>query len=123
MNSNITREPGLYVSVAQIDAITFNVCSVAPPNIVSDGIWGGPGSRRNPMKSALPVFEMQLLVIFTITQICNFFLKRLHFPAFIAPMIVSVILLHVFLYTCVVSLVNYNFFFKIHQWHVFNRFI
>ncbi|KEH25144.1 putative cation/H+ exchanger [Medicago truncatula] len=92
MNSNITREPGLYVSVAQIDATTFNVCSVAPPNIVSDGIWGGPDSRRNPMKSALPVFEMQLLVIFTITQICNFFLKRLHFPAFIAPMLVGLIL-------------------------------
>ena len=107
MNSSITREPGLYVSVTQIDATAFNVCSVAPPNIVSDGIWGGPGSRRNPMKSALPVFEMQLLVIFTITQICNFFLKRLHFPAFIAPMIVSAFFFYMFfLYTCVVSLLT-----------------
>jgi hypothetical protein len=42
------------------------------------------------------MFEMQVLVIFTITQIFNLFLKRLDFPEFIGQMMVSTIILHVF---------------------------
>ncbi|KAK2384217.1 cation/H antiporter [Trifolium repens] len=72
--------------------VTLNVCSAAPPNIVSDGFWGGQINGRVPSKSSLPMFEMQVLVIFTITQIFNLFLKRLDFPEFIGQMMAGLIL-------------------------------
>ncbi|XP_020215699.2 cation/H(+) antiporter 4 [Cajanus cajan] len=44
------------------------------------------------MKSSLPVFELQVLMIFAITQIWHFFLKRFDFPQFIPQMIAGLIL-------------------------------
>ncbi|KAL2343356.1 hypothetical protein Fmac_004641 [Flemingia macrophylla] len=90
MNLNVNGS--LLLSIERINFEKYNVCTVAPPNIVSDGLWGGQLNGRTPMKSSLPVFELQVLVIFAITQICDFFFKRLHLPRLIPQMIAGVIL-------------------------------
>lgn len=92
MDLNITANETLYFAIQGINHTAFNVCSAAPPNIVSDGLWGGQLNGRIPSKSSLPVFELQVIVIFAITQICNFLLKRLDFPEFIGQILVSTIL-------------------------------
>lgn len=98
MNFNITANESLFLKVEKLNGTLYNVCSAAPPNIVSDGLWGGQTNGRTPMRSSFPVFELQVLVIFAITQICNFFLKHLDFPEFVSQMIVStLLLLHIFI--------------------------
>ncbi|KAF7837004.1 cation/H(+) antiporter 4-like [Senna tora] len=37
----------------------YQVCVYTPPNIVSDGLWGGEVNGRTPMKSSLTMFELQ----------------------------------------------------------------
>lgn len=95
---NLSANETLFLSVDKIKFFTYNVCTVAPPNIVSDGLWGGQLNGRTPFKSSLPLFELQVLVIFSITQICQFLLKSFDFPQFIPQMIVSIILLHIFMF-------------------------
>lgn len=91
MNLNITANSSIFIILIPHNDTTLNVCSAAPPNIVSDGIWGGQENGRVPLKSALPMFELQVVIIFIITQICNFFLRRLDFPEFIGQMMVSTV--------------------------------
>ncbi|XP_028759739.1 cation/H(+) antiporter 5-like [Neltuma alba] len=38
---------------------TYEVCMKTPPDIVSDGLWGGQFTGRTPMRSALPLFQLQ----------------------------------------------------------------
>ncbi|KAK2438126.1 hypothetical protein P8452_39156 [Trifolium repens] len=94
--TNLQANQTLFLELAllnsSLDSTTFNVCSAAPPNIVSDGFWGGQINGRVPWKSSLPMFEMQVIVTFTITQIFNLFLKRLDFPDFIGQMMAGLIL-------------------------------
>ncbi|XP_058734126.1 cation/H(+) antiporter 4-like [Vicia villosa] len=92
MNLNITANSSIFIILIPHNDTNINVCSAAPPNIVSDGIWGGQDNGRVPLRSALPIFELQVVVIFIITQICNFFLRRLHFPEFIGQMMAGLIL-------------------------------
>ncbi|KAG5155081.1 hypothetical protein JHK82_013050 [Glycine max] len=89
---NLSANETLFLSVDKIKFFTYNVCTVAPPNIVSDGLWGGQLNGRTPFKSSLPLFELQVLVIFAITQICQFLLQSFDFPQFIPQMIVGLIL-------------------------------
>jgi hypothetical protein len=101
--TNLQANQTLFLELAFLNksldstTLTFNVCSAAPPNIVSDGFWGGQKNGRVPWRSSLPMFEMQVLVTFTITQIFNLFLRHLDFPEFIGQMMVSTIFLHVFI--------------------------
>ncbi|KAK7255597.1 hypothetical protein RIF29_29010 [Crotalaria pallida] len=44
------------------------------------------------MRSLFPVFELQLLVIYAITLICQFILKHLNFPVFVSQMLTGLIL-------------------------------
>ncbi|KAJ1426073.1 Sodium/solute symporter superfamily [Sesbania bispinosa] len=92
MDVIINHNESLFLNVERINGTSYQVCYAAPPNIVSDGLWAGELARRIPMKSSLPLFELQVLVIFAITQICNFFLKHLDFPQFISQMIAGLIL-------------------------------
>ncbi|KAI9075812.1 hypothetical protein K1719_014166 [Acacia pycnantha] len=71
---------------------TYEVCIRRPPFIVSDGFWSGQKSGRTPMKSALPLFELQIMVIFAITHICHFFFKRLGLPLFFSQVMAGLIL-------------------------------
>ncbi|KAK7359277.1 hypothetical protein VNO77_01230 [Canavalia gladiata] len=89
---NLRANESLFLSIEKINETTYNVCSAAPPNIVSDGLWGGQLNGRTPMKSSLPLFELQVLIIFALTQICHFFLKHFDFPQFISQMMAGLIL-------------------------------
>lgn len=69
----------------------YEVCFETPPRIVSDGIWGSSdnGFGRTPMRSSLTVFQLQVLVIFSLTYICHLFFKHLGFPILVSQMMVS----------------------------------
>jgi len=85
INSNNT----LFKEIKRLNGTMYEVCSVAPPHIVSDGLWGGHENERRPMKSFLTLFEFQLVIIFVLTKICSFLLKPLRLPQFLPQMIVS----------------------------------
>ncbi|OIV97463.1 hypothetical protein TanjilG_10987 [Lupinus angustifolius] len=89
---NVPRNATLFFSVIKVNESTNLVCFEAPPHIVSDGIFGGKTNGRTPMKSFLPMFEMQMLLIFVLTQICHFILKPLGLPQFIPQMTAGLIL-------------------------------
>ncbi|CAJ2668221.1 cation/H(+) antiporter 4-like [Trifolium pratense] len=88
INSNTT----LFHSITRLNETGYQVCYDAPPHIVSDGLWGGQKNGRTPMKSFLPVIELQLLIIFGITQICNLLIKPLGLPLFIPQMMAGLII-------------------------------
>jgi hypothetical protein len=85
INSNDT----LFNEIKRLNGTIYEVCFEAPPHIVSDGLWGGHENGRRPMKSFLTLFELQLVIIFALTQICSFLLKPLRLPQFLSQMIVS----------------------------------
>ncbi|KAI4305535.1 hypothetical protein L6164_028898 [Bauhinia variegata] len=92
MNPNET----FYEEIAQIGAspnsTSYNVC-MHFLNINSDGIWGNySGDKFSPLRSSLPVIEMQLIVIFVVTQLCHFILKHLGCPALVSQMLAGLIL-------------------------------
>ncbi|CAJ2668218.1 unnamed protein product [Trifolium pratense] len=88
INSNYT----LFHSVTRLNQSSYEVCFEAPPHIVSDGLWGGKGNGRTPMKSFFPLFELQTLIIFVLTQMCSYLLKPLKLPQFIVQMIAGLII-------------------------------
>jgi hypothetical protein len=87
---SINANETLFNSITRLNETGYKVCYDAPPHIVSDGLWGGQENGRTPMKSFLPVIELQLLIIFIITQICSFLLKPLRLPLFIPQMMVII---------------------------------
>ncbi|XP_057432074.1 cation/H(+) antiporter 3-like [Lotus japonicus] len=78
--------------VTQFNETLYQLCFAAPPKTVSDGIWSNQKKGRTPMKSFFPVFELQVLVIFVITQICRTLIKPLRLPLFISQMMAGLIL-------------------------------
>ncbi|AET00111.1 putative cation/H+ exchanger [Medicago truncatula] len=88
INSNYT----LFNEIKRLNGPIYKVCFEAPPHIVSDGLWGGHDNGRRPMKSFLTLFELQLIIIFALTQICSFLLKPLRLPQFLPQMIAGLIL-------------------------------
>jgi len=85
INSNDT----LFYEIKRLNETIYNVCIDAPPPIVSNGLWGGHENGRTPMKFFFPMFELQLVIIFALTQICSFLLKPWRLPQFLSQMIVS----------------------------------
>ncbi len=85
INSNDT----LLYEIKRLNETIYTVCIESPPPIVSDGLWGDHVNGKGPMKSFLPMFELQLIIIFALTQICSFLLKPLRLPQFLPQMIVS----------------------------------
>ncbi|CAK8567085.1 unnamed protein product [Lathyrus sativus] len=88
INSNDT----LFNKIKRLNETGYLVCYDAPPHTVSDGVWGGKISGRTPHKSFLPMFELQVLIIFVLTQITTFVLKPLRLPPFILQMIAGLII-------------------------------
>jgi len=75
---NLNPNGTMFLSITTVDEAThrYMVCLHAtPPHIVSDGLWGSGATNRKPVKSFLPLFELQVLVIFVISQICRLLLK------------------------------------------------
>ncbi|TKY47832.1 Cation/H(+) antiporter 4 [Spatholobus suberectus] len=91
---NLNPNETMFRSITTLNETTsrYLVCIDAPPHIVSDGLWGGGKNGRTPMKSFLPLFELQVLLIFAITQICRLLLKPLGLPIFISQMMAGLIL-------------------------------
>jgi len=86
INSNDT----VFYEIKRLNETVYKICYEAPPHIVSDGLWSGHENGRRPMKSFLTLFQLQLVIIFALTQICSFLLKPLRLPKFLSQMIVSI---------------------------------
>jgi len=87
----INASETMFLSITQVDERRqkYEVCLDAPPHIVSDGLWrSSPQNTRTPMRSFLPLFELQVLLIFAITQICRLILMPFKVPLFISQMMV-----------------------------------
>ncbi|XP_014521686.1 cation/H(+) antiporter 15-like [Vigna radiata var. radiata] len=84
----------MFLSITEVDERRqrYEVCLDAPPHIVSDGLWRSPQNTRTPMRSFLPLFELQVLLIFVITQICRLILMPFKVPLFISQMMAGLIL-------------------------------
>ncbi|XP_061369170.1 cation/H(+) antiporter 4-like [Gastrolobium bilobum] len=89
---NYNANETLFKTITKINETWYNVCYDAPPHTVSDGLWGGKENGRTPMKSFLPMFELQVLIIFALTQIFRLLLKPLVLPQFISQMMAGLIL-------------------------------
>jgi hypothetical protein len=68
----------------------YNVCITVPPNILSDGIWGVHKSHKTPFKCSLPMFLLQVVLIYTTTRILNFPFKKLGLPILFSQMMVTI---------------------------------
>ncbi|KAK7401012.1 hypothetical protein VNO78_12322 [Psophocarpus tetragonolobus] len=93
MNSNQT----IFSSVAFLHEVpkmrreTYNVCVTQPLKIVSDGIWtSNEGSK--PLESAFTMLELQIVIIFAITQLFHVILKRLGIPLFVSQVMTGFLL-------------------------------
>ncbi|KAK7277116.1 hypothetical protein RIF29_18266 [Crotalaria pallida] len=82
----------LYNSIKKFNGTMDTVCFDSPPKTISDGFWIGSISGRSPMKSFLPMFELQVLAIFVVNEICSFILKPLGFPLFVSQMVAGLLL-------------------------------
>lgn len=91
MNTIINVNQSLFLTIDKFNETFYNVCYASPPTIVSDGLWVQIDYRK-PMKASLPLLELQMLIIFCITQFFHFFLKHLDFPLFVPQVIVSTLL-------------------------------
>lgn len=104
LNANET----MFLSITEVDERRqrYQVCLDAPPHIVSDGLWRSRSQNpRTPMRSFLPLFELQVLLIFALTQICRLILVPFKVPLFISQMMVCPCLnkfciLRAYLYIC-----------------------
>ncbi|KAK7385886.1 hypothetical protein VNO78_31827 [Psophocarpus tetragonolobus] len=72
--------------------VYYNVTVDMPPKVVSDGMWGNKAYGALPSTATLPLLELQILIIFTITQCFHLILKRLGFPYFVSQMMAGFVL-------------------------------
>ncbi|XP_061372550.1 cation/H(+) antiporter 4-like [Gastrolobium bilobum] len=70
----------------------YDVCIDLPPRVASDGIWGQSDFDALPSKSTLPLFELQILTIFIITQCFHLVLKRMGLPYFVSQLMAGIVL-------------------------------
>ncbi|CAJ2634315.1 unnamed protein product [Trifolium pratense] len=77
------------LSDKDLRSLAINVCVDLPPKVVSDGIWADHDQGVEPMKSTLPLLELQILTIFAITQCFHLVLKRLGVPYFVSQIMIS----------------------------------
>ncbi|KAA8542522.1 hypothetical protein F0562_023674 [Nyssa sinensis] len=65
-----------------------SVCVKFPPKIHSVGFW----DKRNPLSYSLPTLELQMVIIFALTRLFHFPLKKLGFPKLFSQIVAGVIL-------------------------------
>lgn len=73
--------------------LVLDVCVDKPPKVVSDGIWANRDYGVKPMKTTLPLLELQILTIFAITQCFHMVLKRLGVPYFVSQIMVIIVII------------------------------
>ncbi|KAK3021016.1 hypothetical protein RJ639_045147 [Escallonia herrerae] len=64
------------------------VCVKYPPMVTSMGLW----DRSNPFKYSIPALELQMIVIFSLTQLIYYPLKRFGFHKLLSEIIAGVII-------------------------------
>ncbi|XP_027368556.1 cation/H(+) antiporter 4-like [Abrus precatorius] len=72
--------------------VMYDVRVDMPPKIVSDGLWGNTAYAALPSRATLPLLELQIISIFTITQCFHWVLKRLGFPYFVSQIMAGFVL-------------------------------
>ncbi|KAL2322318.1 hypothetical protein Fmac_026697 [Flemingia macrophylla] len=73
----------------------YNVCFEQPMKVVSNGIWSNDSGHHIqfiPSQSAFTIFELQILVIFVVTQGFHFILKRIGIPYFVSQVMAGFLL-------------------------------
>lgn len=68
--------------------LVIDVCIHMPPKVVSDGFFGTGSQHLSPMVTSLPLLELQIVIIFAITQCLHLLLKRLGAPYFVSQVLV-----------------------------------
>lgn len=63
---------------------TIITCVRFPPKIHSVGIW----DEKEPLAYSVPTLEMQIVVIFALTQLLHFPLQRLGIPRLLSEIMV-----------------------------------
>uniref|UniRef100_A0A5B7BGZ0 Putative cation/H(+) antiporter 4-like n=1 Tax=Davidia involucrata TaxID=16924 RepID=A0A5B7BGZ0_DAVIN len=64
------------------------LCVRFPPKIHSVGVW----NKRNPLSYSLPTLELQFVVIFLLTRLLHFPLKRFRVPLILSEILAGIIL-------------------------------
>ncbi|XP_014524054.1 cation/H(+) antiporter 3-like [Vigna radiata var. radiata] len=86
----------LFASINEINVSDHTakcgVCLKTPPNIASDGLWGKHSTEGSPLKSSMPIFLLQVVLIYTVTRTLNYPLKKLGFPAIFSQLMAGLIL-------------------------------
>ncbi|CAI9111945.1 OLC1v1012296C1 [Oldenlandia corymbosa var. corymbosa] len=68
------------------------VCVRKPPKVNSMGCLSSDAELRDPFVYSLPIFELQLVIIFILTRLFHFPLKRLGFPKIVSEISAGLIL-------------------------------
>jgi len=66
----------------------YNVCVNHPMKIVSDGMWSHASSI--PSQSSYTILQLQIVIIFIVTQSFHFILKQLGIPYFVSQVMVGI---------------------------------
>lgn len=99
-NQTIFSSATLLVSIPLSRREIYNVCMDQPMKIISDGIWNHPNGS-SPTQSAYTMLQIQMVIIFAITQAFHFILKQFGFPYFVSQVMVcpfSLLIIIVFLF-------------------------
>ncbi|KAK7401011.1 hypothetical protein VNO78_12321 [Psophocarpus tetragonolobus] len=93
MNSNETifSSATLLFEIPLVRRQIYNVCISQPMKIISDGIWT-PNEGSKPLESAFTMLELQIVVIFAITQCFHFILKQLGIPYLVSQVMTGFLL-------------------------------
>lgn len=75
---------GLFVNTSH-GVITITQCIELPATVHSQGLWSYMYSGPTP---SMPLIELEMIVIFTITQASHFLLKRFGVPKFTTQLLV-----------------------------------
>ncbi|ESW18163.1 hypothetical protein PHAVU_006G018300 [Phaseolus vulgaris] len=68
----------------------YNVCVNHPMKIVSDGMWSHASSI--PSQSSYTILQLQIVIIFIVTQSFHFILKQLGIPYFVSQVMAGLLL-------------------------------
>ncbi|KAG2394632.1 Cation/H(+) antiporter 4 Protein [Vigna angularis] len=90
-NQTIFSSATLLVSIPLSRREIYNVCMDQPMKIISDGIWNHPNGS-SPAQSAYTMLQIQMVIIFAITQAFHFILKQFGFPYFVSQVMAGFLL-------------------------------
>jgi len=88
-NQTLFSSVTLLHEVPELGFEAYNVCVHHPMKIISDGIWTQHGSAL-PTQYSYTMLELQIVIIFVVTQGFHFILSRLGVPYFVSQVMVGI---------------------------------